>query len=71
MVPDEIPTHFTTRNWQQTATEIDNTKLLITWLHGILFNNNTKKKKHDVKVTFCQKCWCSEILKMYLAVHHH
>ena len=59
MVFDEIPTHFLPQNWQQTAAEIDNTKLILTWLYGVLFNNNTKKK-HDVKVTFCQKYWCSE-----------
>ena len=44
MVSDEIPTHFIPRNWQQTAAEIDNTNLTLTWLHGILFNNNTKEK---------------------------
>ena len=29
---------------EATAAENDNTKLILTFLHGILFNNNTKKK---------------------------
>ena len=43
MVFDEIPTHFLPQNRQQTAAEIDNTKLILTWLYGVLFNNNGKK----------------------------
>ena len=70
MAFDGIPTHFYTSKSAATAAENNNTKLILTWLHhGILFNNNTKK--HEVKVAFCQKYWCSEVLKMHLAVHHH
>ena len=58
MVSDEISPHFIPRNWQQTVAEIDNTKLILTWLYGVL--STTIQKKHDVKVTFCQKYWCSE-----------
>ena len=43
IVFDKIPTHFIAQNLQQTAVEIDITKLILTLLHGILFNNNTKK----------------------------
>ena len=56
---------------EATAAENDNTKLILTCLHGVLFNNNTKKRKLDVKVPFCQEYWCSEVLKMHLVAHRH